>query len=92
MPGLVMAVAQYKKIGISVSKIVMGQPWYGYDYSCISNTSGTPCVAMVGGKNGAPQLGFSDAMKLLKSQHSATSLIYNATTVTNWFDCVFHTA
>lgn len=33
----------YMKLNISVDKLVLGQPWYGYDYECLSYGPDTRC-------------------------------------------------
>jgi len=33
----------FTKLGISQDKLVLGLPWYGYDYSCINPTNETVC-------------------------------------------------
>lgn len=34
MINMLQGVEQYKKLNISTSKLVLGLPWYGYDYTC----------------------------------------------------------
>lgn len=33
----------FTKLGISQDKLVLGLPWYGYDYTCINPTNETVC-------------------------------------------------
>eukprot|EP01051_Picozoa_sp_SAG22_P011925 SAG22_NODE_1190_length_5206_cov_1.878990_7_plen_52_part_00 len=36
--------------------VAQGLPWYGYDYHCDDNKTGTACYATIGAKQGAPQI------------------------------------
>ena len=56
-----------------------GLSWYGYDYFCTDNATGTPCHATIGAKQGAPQITYEDAKFYL--MNSTTGLMYNHTTV-----------
>ena len=38
-PGMVRGIERYLDIGIAPSKMVLGVPWYGYRYPCLSGTS-----------------------------------------------------
>ncbi len=38
-----LGIQQYLDLGISPSKLVLGQPWYGYDYPCIEFSSEDVC-------------------------------------------------
>jgi di-N-acetylchitobiase len=49
------AVASYTKIGVAPSKLVMGLPWYGYDFVCDDASDshppeGAPCLVSTSGK------------------------------------------
>ena len=62
LPGLKISLAQYVANGIAPDKIVLGLPWYGYDYTCDDVTlwqrngtdvaPGSPCKPL-GGTRGA---------------------------------------
>ena len=50
LPGLLDSLGQFADLGVPASKVTMGVGWYGYDYWCYSNVSGTPCHARIGAK------------------------------------------
>ena len=52
--------------------------------ACDDNTTGAPCNATIGSKQGAPQVSYELATHLLRN--STTGLIYNHTTASAWFD------
>ena len=33
---------QWLDLGVPASKLVLGLPWYGYDYPCVPDSSGRP--------------------------------------------------
>ncbi len=43
LPKTELGIKQYLDLGISPSKLVLGQPWYGYDYPCIDVRPGDVC-------------------------------------------------
>ena len=84
LPGLLMSLEQFKKAGVPADRVVMGLPWYGYDYSCDDNTTGASCYATIGAKQGAPQITYQAAAVYLRN--STTGLKYNHTTASAFFD------
>lgn len=59
----------YRKLGIPANKLILGLPWYGYDYACISVDNHNRCVI-----SSVPYLGVpcSDAAG---SQHDYAAII-----------------
>ena len=88
LPGLMESLREFENAGVPADRVVVGIPWYGYDYHCDSgadaNKTGAICNATVGSKQGAPQIAYSRAVKLLNA--STTGLMFNSTTVSAWFD------
>lgn len=39
-----LGIKQYLTLGINPDKLVLGQPWYGYDYTCLKLTDDTVCA------------------------------------------------
>ena len=70
------AIKNYLSLGISPRKLILGLPWYGYDYPCVSGTSedavfcnipfvpfrGVNCSDAAGG-----EIGFASVMNVLKN-------------------------
>lgn len=64
---------EYLKLGIANEKLVLGLPWYGYDYPCVSSNDGeSPCEIppyVFRGVNCSDgvgrQIGYSDIMREL---------------------------
>ena len=94
LPGLKISLAQYVANGIAPDKIVLGLPWYGYDYTCDDVTlwqrngtdvpPGSPCKPLGGTRGaGAWQAPYWEQMDILHSNMTrvTTGLIYNHTTV-----------
>eukprot|EP01050_Picozoa_sp_SAG11_P028446 SAG11_NODE_7600_length_1123_cov_1.261719_2_plen_251_part_01 len=102
LPGLKMAMQQYADQGVSMDKIVLGLPWYGYDYACTNDTIGDPCSTGCKGKQNSNcsgkiwnqtiynkknvQLMYRDALKLLRN--ASTELIFDPETVAYHFDYI----
>ena len=90
-------VAQYAKRGVSASKLVMGLPWYGWDYPCTTNSSTTstsgglaPCnVSAPPGRDWygwATQVGYADIVTTLHSPAVSGVEHTDNATVTRWFE------
>ena len=95
LPGLAISLKQYQTHGIAASKIVMGLPWYGYDYTCDDSGKvaipGSPCKVAGGSvrRSGvAVQVPYWKQLRLLRSNLSTTALLFNNTVATSWFDYV----
>lgn len=83
---------QYLKLGISPNKLVLGQPWYGYDYVCLNFTVDNICYIKKVPYQGAP---CSDAaglqhdyskVRMLLSHNATTGRIWNSTFRAPFFD------
>lgn len=83
-------ITAYKDIGIPPKNMVLGLPWYGYDYSCISFSNnvcitgkvpfrGAPCSDAVG-----KQLGYADIV-VSCLPNSTTGRQYNSTAESPFF-------
>ena len=47
LPMLQHGVAQYIELAINVTdKVILGLPWYGYDFNCSTNTPKAPCLTV----------------------------------------------
>ena len=44
LPTTIVGLHQYLNLGIPSNKVVLGLPWYGYDYPCVSLTDDSVCV------------------------------------------------
>lgn len=85
-PNLVLqGLANFTKLGISPDKLVLGLPWYGYDYPCVSLSSdGTTCSIEEVPFRG---VNCSDAAGTEKNYYVLMSLLQNnATTPSQWSD------
>ncbi|EDV24737.1 uncharacterized protein TRIADDRAFT_56839 [Trichoplax adhaerens] len=78
-------VQQYLDLGITADKLVLGQPWYGYDYICLNVTADNICQIKKVPFRGAPcsdaaglQHGYSKIQMLL-SHNATTDRIWNGT-------------
>ena len=79
-------IAQYAKLGVPASKLVIGLPWYGWDYPCVTK-EGLCVVKPPGGQpwfGWATQVGYSNVMKQLQTGGGPVST--DAVTVTKHFD------
>ena len=83
-------VAQYATLGVPASKLVIGLPWYGWDYPCDSNRTGIVCnVTPPAGQEWygwATQIVYSDTMKLLDGNTVMTREYVDNKTTTKYFD------
>lgn len=85
-------ISLYLRLGIPPSKLVLGLPWYGYDYPCIEvMDERSPCEIPkyvfrgVNCSDGAGrQIGYADIMNDLYPK-STTNVIYNQTTESLFF-------
>ena len=79
-------ISQYAELGVPASKLVIGLPWYGWDYPCVAKEG----VCHVDPPAGSPwfgwatQIGYSDIIKLQQSAGGPISM--DAPTVTKYFD------
>ena len=76
-------VEDYLKLGIPLNKLVLGLPWYGYDYPCLSLTEDSLCTI--------PKVPFrgvncSDAAGTQRSYSDIRDLIRTSTTFIQWND------
>ena len=82
-------IAQYAAAGVPASKLVIGLPWYGWDYPCNTTQTGGVCdVVPPAGQpwNGwATQIGYADAMARLHSTPGAV-VTTDSVSVTKHFD------
>ena len=74
LPQTASGIREYVKLGIHPWKLVLGQPWYGYDYPCISlDTDGTchihkvPFHGVNCSEGAATALTYYDILKLMNS-------------------------
>jgi di-N-acetylchitobiase len=84
-------IEQYLELGIPRNKIVLGQPWYGYDYPCLNVSEdlicsinkipfrGAPCSDAAGQEDG-----YGNIQQLLLN--STTGRIWNKTLSAPFFD------
>ncbi|XP_062510251.1 di-N-acetylchitobiase-like isoform X1 [Corticium candelabrum] len=93
LPQTVEGIEMFRKYGIPDSKLVLGQPWYGYNYPCISMSDGNIChleEVPFRGVNCSDAAGseenYSDIQKLLIN--STSGRIWNATLCAPFFDYV----
>ena len=49
-----LGIKQYLDLGIGANKLVLGQPWYGYDYPCTEFMPGDVCNIKSVPYHGAP--------------------------------------
>jgi spore germination protein YaaH len=90
LPLLLEGIEQYGALGIPPSQLVIALPWYGHDYSCVNQQSGSPCVLVPAqaGWNHSSVVGinYHDALVLLRNGSSTTGLMYDHKTASSWFD------
>jgi len=84
---LAKGVAQYIKAGVPAEKLVIGLPWYGWDYPCDKGTPAPGCAVVVpeGQKwlGWATQVGYANVMKRLPAGAKPTT---DAASDTKHFD------
>jgi di-N-acetylchitobiase len=77
------ALASYKTIGVPPGKLVMGLPWYGYDFPCDDNATGppppegAPCLSSGAGKTPIKERAVLDQLKSM-APHPPTMFRGNA--------------
>ncbi|XP_077978387.1 di-N-acetylchitobiase-like [Glandiceps talaboti] len=76
-------VEKYLKLGVPANKIVLGVPWYGYDYPCINITKGNVCALKKVPFRGAP---CSDAAGRQKDYSTVKKMLLNSTSGRHWSD------
>ncbi|XP_070565593.1 di-N-acetylchitobiase-like [Ptychodera flava] len=79
----VTGVEKYLKLGIPANKLVLGVPWYGYDYPCVNITKDNLCTIKKVPFRGAP---CSDAAGRQKDYRVINEIIKNSTTGRLWND------
>ena len=91
-------VTSYKTIGVSPSKLVVGLPWYGYDFPCDDTTSGgassdppppegTPCRSTGAGKTPIKERAVLDQLKdLAKAGAKAPQIFRDNASASLYFD------
>ncbi|XP_033108879.1 di-N-acetylchitobiase-like [Anneissia japonica] len=87
----VSGVEKFLKLGISTDKLVLGVPWYGYDYPCIHLTEDHVCSIEKVPFRGAPcsdaagkQIAYGAIRKML-SVNSTTGRLWNSTYAAPYF-------
>jgi di-N-acetylchitobiase len=67
-------IAQYSAAGVPASKLVVGLPWYGWDYPCNTTVGVCDVVPPAGQKwmGWATQVGYSNILTLLRNSSEAT--------------------
>ena len=80
-------VQQYANLSIPASKIVMGLPWYGWDFPCSTNDTGAACHVVVPPNQEwygwATQVDYSAALRTLAD--SGSKLETDNASVTRYF-------
>lgn len=91
LPTTAHGVQQYLGLGISASNLVLGLPWYGYDYPCLSLSDDNICTipnVPFRGVNcsdaAGKQIGYSDIRELIRS--STAIVVRNTTLESFYFD------
>ena len=81
LPTTAMGIAQYQKLGIENDKLVLGLPWYGYDYPCLNLTDDNVCTIPK-----VPYLGVncSDAAGTQRPYYIIRELIRSSTAPVHW--------
>jgi len=86
-PNVKVGIEQYLSyFDISPSKVVLGIPWYGYDYPCINTTSKSRLCSVVtpfGG--GAWQFSYKDIL-VNKLPLTTTGLMWDSTSLSPFFN------
>jgi len=84
-------IVNFTKLGIPPSKLVLGLPWYGYDYPCIKLPNETTCEIQPVPFRGVPcsdaagrEKAYTELMGLLKT--STTGLRWNQPLQSPWFN------
>ena len=81
LPTTASGVQAYIDLGISQDKLVLGLPWYGYDYPCLSLTDGLVCTIRKVSFRGAE---CSDAAGTQRSYSDIRNLIRTSTSFVQW--------
>ena len=81
LPTTAAGIASYMSLGIPADKLVLGQPWYGYDYPCLTLTDEFICTI--------PKVPFrgvncSDAAGTQRPYYIIRELIRNSTAFVQW--------
>jgi len=93
MGNLVSGIAGYKAVGIDASQLVIGLPWYGYDFPCKTTTKWADCMWPAWSE--VHQVGYMSANETALQSGSrtdaATVTVYtdymvNGTRHQTWFD------
>jgi di-N-acetylchitobiase len=89
LPGIMAGLAQYKAAGVGAGRLVVGLPWYGYDYSCDNDTLRAPCAVRPQrpGQH-SPQITYEDILGVLASGASPTGVMYDRASASAWLDYV----
>ena len=77
-------IQEYISAGVPRSKLVVGLPWFGYNFACTNNTAGAPCTRNTSAELGS--IGYADALGLAESNSSLTPVTYDRATASCWFD------
>ena len=79
-------IAQYAKLGVPASKLVIGLPWYGWDYPCVAKEGECVVKPPAGSPwyGWATQVGYSNVIKQLHAGGGPVSM--DTATVTKHFD------
>ena len=84
-------ILSYRALGIPSEKLVLGLPWYGYDYPCVSVSTSNVCEIRKKPFRGAfcsdaagSQKGYSDIMNFLLPLNT-TGLLFDSTLVSPYF-------
>ena len=81
LPTTAAGIAGYMSLGIPADKLVLGQPWYGYDYPCLTLTDDFICTI--------PKVPFrgvncSDAAGTQRPYYIIREMIRNSTAFVQW--------
>ena len=85
-------IQKYQQLGIPIRKLVLGLPWYGYDYICLTLSADNICTIKAVSRVGAPcsdavgkQINYSDIMENFLPI-STSGRLYNATSESPYFN------
>lgn len=86
-------IQEFLDLGIAADKLVLGVPWYGYNYDCVQMTSNNTCYIQEVPFRGAncsdaagSQLGYNTVINILNT--STTGRLWDATSSSPYFNFI----